>query len=119
MENNRIKPSDYKELNLKGNNKHKLSKEFDEFYLSRENSIITDIFYIQMINTFVCKCGQESYSFQKLLVIPLLLPNDNKDISFNELIRNYLKSVKVNLDDECEKFKKKEPTLKKKYILIF
>ena len=71
-----------------------------------------------MINTFVCICGQESYSFQKLLDIPLLLPNDNKDISLKELIRNYLKSVKVNLDDECEKCKKRQ-TLKKKYILIF
>ena len=101
LENNRIIPSEYKELNLKGNNKHKLSKEYDDFYLSRENSIITDIFYIQMINTFVCKCGQESYSFQKLLDIPLLLPNDKIDISLHTLIKNYLKLVKINLNDEC------------------
>ena len=45
--------------------------------------------------------GQESYSFQKLLDIPLLLPKDNKDISFNELIKNYLKPVDIHLDDEC------------------
>ena len=44
-----------------------------------------------MINTFLFKWSQKSYSFQKLLDIPLLLPNDNKDISLNELIRNYLK----------------------------
>lgn len=113
LENNRIIPSDYKELSLKGNNKHKLSKEFDDFYLSRENSIITEIFYIQMINTFMCKCGQESYSFQKLLDIPLLLPNDNIDISLHALIRNYLKSVKVNLKDECEKCKIKRSNITK------
>ena len=74
---------------------------------------------MQMIKIFVCKCGPESYFFQKILDIPLLLPNDNKDISLNEFIKIYLKSVKVNLDDECEKCKKKEQTLKKKYILIF
>ena len=62
-----------------------------------------------MINTFQCKCGQESYSFQKLLDIPLLLPNDTIE----------MKSVKVNLKDECENCKKKEQILKKKYILIF
>ena len=49
LENKRNIPSDYKELKLKGNNKYKLSKEFDDFYLSRENSIITDIFYIYKI----------------------------------------------------------------------
>ena len=42
----------------------------NEYYLSRENSIITDIFYIQMINTFVYICGHKSYSIQKLLNIP-------------------------------------------------
>ena len=46
----------------------------------------------------MCKWGKESYSFQKLLDIPLLLPNDNKDISLNDLKRNYLKSIIVNLD---------------------
>ena len=72
-----------------------------------------------MINTFVCKCGQESYSFQKLLDIPLLLPNDKIDISLHTLIKNYLKLVKINLNDECVKCKKKELILKKKSILIF
>ena len=42
----------------------------NEYYLSRENSIITDIFYIQMINTFLCKYEHKSYSIQKLLNIP-------------------------------------------------
>ena len=45
------------------------------FFKSRENSIIVDIFYNQIINIFTCSCGFESYSFQKLLDIPLLLPN--------------------------------------------
>ena len=72
LENNRNKPSDYKELNLKGNNKHKLSKEFDEFYLSRENSIIIDIFYIQIINTFVCKCCKKLF-FSEIIGYSLII----------------------------------------------
>ena len=67
--------SAYKELTTEGKSKEEQNKEYHNFFLSRENSIIVDIFYNQMINIFTCACGFESYSFQKLLDIPLLLPN--------------------------------------------
>ena len=55
--------SNYKELELTEENKYELSFKFHNYYLSRENSIITDIYYTQMINIFTCKCGKETYSF--------------------------------------------------------
>ena len=37
--------SNYKELELTGENKYELSFKFRNYYLSRENSIITDILF--------------------------------------------------------------------------
>ena len=61
----------YQELNLDDKSKEEQNFEYNKYFLERENSIITDLFYTQMINIFNCKCGYESYSIQKLLDIPL------------------------------------------------
>ena len=72
--------------------------------MNRENSIITDLFYTQLINIFTCKSGCESYSFQKLLDIPLLIPNDVREINlynlielFNKKKTNIKKIIKFNI----------------------
>ena len=40
-----------------------------------------------MIKIFICKnCGFKSYSFEKILNIPLLLPNNNINKNFNNNI---------------------------------
>ena len=71
------------------------SKEYDEYFLSRENSIITDLFYTQLIIIFTCHCGKETYSFQKLIDIPLLIPNDKKTIDIYSLLEKFLSEIKV------------------------
>ena len=68
--------SDYKELNLDEDSKDELSMKNNNYYKSRENSIITDIYYTQMINIFTYKCGNEIYSFKKILDIPLSINNN-------------------------------------------
>ena len=55
--------SAYKELSTTGKSKEVQNSEYHDFFISRENSIIIDLFYIQMINIFTCECGFESYSF--------------------------------------------------------
>jgi len=72
------KKKPYVELKTSGKSKIQCDKEFDENFKGRENSIVMDSFYAQIINIFTCKCGFESYSFQKLLDIPLLLPTKGK-----------------------------------------
>ena len=79
--------SAYKELITEGKTKEEQNKEYHEFFISRENSIIIDLFYIQIINIFKCICGFESYSCQKLLDIPLLLPMKSREIDLLSLSR--------------------------------
>lgn len=67
MENNRNKNiNTYNELSLENKKKNIQSKELKEFFLSRENSIITDYFYFQLINIFTCECGEEFYFISKI-----------------------------------------------------
>ena len=107
--------SDYKELILDEDSKDELSMKYNNYYKSRENSIITDIYYTQMINIFTCNCGNETYSFQKILDIPLLINNNQKEITIEALIDNFLKEILVDLNDRCSKCKK----IKKKYKKIY
>ena len=77
----------YKELDTKGKSKMQQNEEYNKYFLERENSIVIEIFYSQMINIFVCKnCGFNSYSFEKILDIPLLLPDNNLNKNFNNNI---------------------------------
>lgn len=97
--------SAYKELTTEGKSKEEQSKEYHNFFIGRENSIIIDIFYSQIINIFTCKCGFESYSFQKLLDIPLLLPMKIREIDLISLIREYFKEETLDWSNQCEKCK--------------
>ena len=45
----------FKELETRGKTKCEISKEFNEFFLKRENSIVIDTF-TQIININKCKC---------------------------------------------------------------
>ena len=99
--------SAYKELTTKGKTKEEQNKEYHEFFISRENSIIIDLFYTQIINIFKCDCGFESYSCQKLLDIPLLLPMKSREIDLISLIKEYLKEEIIEWSDECENCKNK------------
>ena len=94
----------YKELDTKGKSKVEQNEEYNKFFLERENSIVVEIFYSQMINIFVCKnCGFKSYSFEKILDIPLLFPenkinkNSNTDSNNNIIpLNNFYNIVNNN-----------------------
>ena len=96
----------YKELTTEEKSKEEQSREYHTFFIGRENSIIIDIFYIQIINIFTCRCGFESYSFQKFLDIPLLLPMKSRETDLRSLIKVYLKEEKLDWSAKCEKCKK-------------
>ena len=98
--------SAYKELKTEGKSKEEQSKEYHNFYISRENSIIVEIFYNQIINIFTCSCGFESYSFQKLFDIPLLLPMKQFKVDMLTLIKDYFKEEELDWGVKCEKCEK-------------
>ena len=108
--------SEYKELSTDGKTKKQCDKEFDSLFKSRENSIIIDTFYGQIINIFTCKCNYETYSFQKVLDLPLLLPDGDKPISLNKLLDEYFEGDSIQFASKCKKCGKK--TEHKKEIRI-
>ena len=44
------------------------------------------------MSKFTCLCQYESYFFQNIMDIPLLLPNDIKVIDLERLLTEYFKS---------------------------
>lgn len=104
----------YKELNTDGKSKLDCCKEYENFSISRENSIVIDTFYGQIINIFTCHCKYENYSFQKMIDFPLLLPEDNDYTSINELLNNYFSIEKIRF--KCGKCHKKRNHLKEMKI---
>ena len=99
--------SEYKELpNSDKKTKAERDEEFDLNFQEREKSIITELFYAQIISTFICECESTTYSFQKILDFPLLLPENTPNIDIKELLKNYFKSEKIDFEIKCEKCEK-------------
>lgn len=88
-------------------NNNKIKKKQDEMYYNYfnniENSIITRIFYSQIISIIKCQCGYESYSFQKYLDFPLKLPLNKSKISLYEVLDFNLGIDNVEYEVPCEK----------------
>jgi ubiquitin C-terminal hydrolase len=103
QELNRVEvKSPYRELNRKGKSKQQLNAEYEMLCKKREDSIITDTFYGQFINIFVCLgCEHESYSFEKFFDIPLIFEGSSND-SVSNLIKNYFQDDILKWDTPCE-----------------
>ena len=86
--------------------------QFDKNFKDREKSIITELFYSQVITTFKCQCKAEIYSFQKLLDFPLLLPVNKPKIDIKDLLKIYFKKEIIEFERPCEKCKKIEKHIK-------
>ena len=80
--------------------------EFTEYFKKRENSLIYDLFYSTIISKFTCLCQYQSYSFQNIMDIPLLLPKDNKVIELERLLSEYFKNEILEFETICPKCKK-------------
>jgi len=64
-------------------------KEFDSISFKRENSIITRLFYSQLLSSFKCSCKHVFYSLQNISDITLILPRNNGFCHVKDLIKNY------------------------------
>ena len=92
--------------NTGGKTKSLRDREFDMNFKEREKSIIIDLFYSQIITSFICECNYEIYSFQKLLDFPLLLPEKIEKIDITDLFKIYFKTEVVDFENKCEKCNK-------------
>ena len=79
-------------------------EDFHKNFTQREKSIITEIFYAQIVNIFTCECKAEIYSFQKILDFPLLFPeNINNDIiTLKELLKLYFQTENIDFESKCD-----------------
>ena len=93
----------YKELSYSGKSKSEASKEYHKNYINRENSSIIKHYYFQIINTFVCSCGYETFSFDKYLDLPLLIPDEKKNYKLIDLINYRLSSKIIEWKQKCER----------------
>ena len=118
MELNEVtKPMPYKELSTVGKSKKVCDEEFDELLRGRESSIVIDSFYGQIINIFTCEnseCKLQTFSFQKVLELPLLLKGENPSI--RELLNYFFEGETIKFESKCEKCKLK--TMHKKETRI-
>ena len=96
-------------IKLDDNNKTKmeLNLKFDKIFKRREDSLVIDTFYGQIINIFRCKCGFESYSFEKFLDIPLLFKNNNNNQNLNSLIKDFFEEDEIQWGEKCKQCQKK------------
>ena len=113
-----IKPN-YNEFNyLDNKSKIVLNKEFNEFILNYEKSIIVELFYIQLITKYSCKCGNIIYRFQKLIDLPLIFPANNNIFSLIELFEFNFKQEIVDFHIKCIKCNNINKNLKEVKISI-
>ena len=70
---NDISRGPYRELIFQNNNKYIQCNEYENYYKSRGNSFIVDLFSNLIINTFTYKCGYQTFSFEMILDIPLII----------------------------------------------
>ena len=75
-----------------------MRKEFDKKFREKENSIISEKFYSQLLTSYICECQSIKYSFQKISDIPLLLPENKKEASLNEILYTYFSGKRLNLN---------------------
>ena len=91
----------YMELDYSNKSKIELNSEYDKVFRRREDSIIVDTFYSQIINIFKCKCGYESYSYQKILDIPLLFIGNGTQ-KINNLLEKFFEGDFIDWGVECK-----------------
>ena len=89
--------------NTNRKNKRVRDLEFHQNFSEREKSIITELFYAQIITTYTCECKLAIYSFQKLLDFPLLLPDNCPKTTIDNLLKSYFQTEVIDFGIKCEK----------------
>ena len=58
------------------------------------------------MTSYICTCSYISYSFQKILDLPILLPEKIKNIDLNILLNMYFDYEEIQFGSKCEKCNK-------------
>ena len=95
-------PSSYK----KEMAKNKTKKESFDLYvkdcLSKENSIITDLFIGYFSFEYKCECGFREYSFSQFLDLPIQMDSNVQGFDLYQMLRNnFYKTSYVDMGETC------------------
>ena len=95
-------PSSYK----KEMTKNKTKKESFDLYvkdcLSKENSIITDLFIGYFSFEYKCECGFREYSFSQFLDLPIQMDANVQGFDLYQMLRNnFYKTSYVDMGETC------------------
>ena len=91
---------EYREIDYKNKSKIEAYKEYKEMILRKENSIIIETFYFNIISTCKCEsCGNISYSFQAYLDLTLSSLGKNKEENLVDLFNEFFKII--NVEKKC------------------
>lgn len=95
----RIAPS-YNEFKSSSKSKKTQNSDYNEFFLSREDSCVIDVFYSQLVNNFeCCVCKFRFSSFEKILDYTLLL--NDYDTQLKVALEKYFQDDRVKFEDKC------------------
>ena len=95
-------PSSYKKEMVK----NKTKKESFDLYLkdclSKENSIITDLFIGYFSFEYKCECGFREYSFSQFLDLPIQMDANVQGFDLYQMLRNnFYKTSYVDMGETC------------------
>ena len=100
--------------NLK--DKIQCEKEFEEFSNSKESSFITELFNSVILTKHICKCNEETFSFNNIIDYPLTIPKNINQIELSELLDIYFQEEIVEFVNKCQKCKNIEYHKKELFI---
>ncbi len=100
---NEIKnPSSYRKELPKNNNKKESFNNYKMYCLSKEKSIITDLFIGYFSFEYNCDCGYKEYSFSQFLDLPIQMNENVQGYDLYQMLRNnYYKKSYVDMGENC------------------
>ena len=97
-----INPSSYKTQMPKGNKKQ-MFFNYKNDCLSKENSLITDLFIGYFSFEYVCECGYKEYTFSQFLDLPIQMNSGIKGFDLFQMIHdNFYRTSYVDMGENCD-----------------
>ena len=95
-------PSSYKKEMVKNKTKKESFDLYVKDCLSKENSIITDLFIGYFSFEYKCECGFREYSFSQFLDLPIQMDANVQGFDLYQMLRNnFYKTSYVDMGETC------------------
>ena len=113
-------PSNYKKELPKKDNKNEMFINYKNDCLSKEKSIITDLFIGYFSFEYICECGYKQYTFSQFLDLPIQMDSNIQGYDLYQMIRNnFYKKSYVDMGENCsfcKRTSKKNEIMKIAYL---